>query len=76
VWIKPLADGSVAVALTNAGAAAGDVGSTAAAIGLPDSDCYRVRNLWAHSESESTGSVGPVQIPAHGVAMFRVSFCG
>jgi alpha-galactosidase len=76
VWIKPLADGSVAVALTNAGAAAGDVGSTAAAIGLPNSGCYRVRDLWAHSESESTGSVGPVQIPAHGVAMFRVSFCG
>jgi alpha-galactosidase len=76
VWVKPLTDGSVAVALTNAGASAGDVGTTAAAVGLPQSDCYRVRDLWAHTESDSTGNIGPVQIPPHGVAMFRVSSCG
>lgn len=75
VWVKPLADGSAAVALTNAGAAAGDVGTTAAALGLPSHDCYRVRDLWTHTESRSSGPIGPVRIPAHGVAMFRVSGC-
>ena len=75
VWVKPLADGSVAVALTNTGDAGGDVGTTTAALGLPQGDCYRVRDLWAHTEGDSTGSIGPVQIPAHGVAMFRVSTC-
>ena len=34
VWVKPLADGAVAVALTNAGTTAGDVGTTAAAAGF------------------------------------------
>ncbi len=76
VWVKPLADGSVAVALTNAGGAAGDVGTTAAALGLPRSDCYHMRDLWAHIDSDSTGSLGPVQIPSHGTAMFRVKLCG
>jgi alpha-galactosidase len=75
VWVKPLADGSVAVALTNTGAAAGYVGTTAAALGLPHSDCYRVRDLWTHTESDGTGSIGPVQIPSHGVDMYRVNSC-
>jgi alpha-galactosidase len=75
VLVKPLADGSVAVALTNGGPAARNLGTTASAVGLPQSDCYRVRDLWAHTDSESNGSVGPVQIPSHGVAMFRVKSC-
>jgi alpha-galactosidase len=76
IWFKPLADGSVAVALTNASAAAGDVGTTAAALGLPHSDCYRIRDLWAHTETDSSGGIGPVTVPSHGVAMFRVRTCG
>jgi alpha-galactosidase len=75
VWVKPLADGSVAVALTNAGSAAGQVSTTATEVGLPQSSCYHVRDLWAHTESNGSGDVGPVLIPAHGVAMFRVSRC-
>jgi alpha-galactosidase len=76
VWVKPLADGAAAVALTNAGATAGAVATTAAALGLPRSDCYRVRDLWAHTESVGSGAIGPAQIPPHGVAMFRVDTCG
>ena len=75
VWVKPLADGAVAVALTNAGNAAGDVGTTAAAVGLPTGGCYRVRDLWTHTESDSTEAIGPVHIPPHGVAVFRVNTC-
>jgi alpha-galactosidase len=76
VWVKPLADGAVAVALTNTSGTPGGVATTAAAVGLPRSDCYRVRDLWAHTDSDSSGSVGPATVPAHGVAMFRVSTCG
>ncbi len=76
VWVKPLADGAVAVALTNAGTSAGDVGTTASAVGLSATDCYRVRDLWTHTESDSSEAIGPVQVPAHGVAMFRVNACG
>jgi alpha-galactosidase len=75
VWVKPLDDGSKAVLLTNAGTAAGAVGTTVSVLGLPRSDCYHVHDLWAHTDSDSTGSIGPVQIPSHGVAMFRVKPC-
>ena len=68
--------GSVAAALTNIGTAPGSVGTTSAALGLPNDDCFHVRDLWEHSESESTGAIGPVEIPPHGVAMFRVTRCG
>jgi len=73
--VKPLADGSVAVAMTNTSSTALDVSTTAMAVGLPRADCYRVRDLWAHTETAGTGDIGPVNIPSHGVAMFRVSTC-
>ena len=75
VWVKPLADGSVAAALTNIGTTPGSVGTTSAALGLPNGDCFRVRDLWEHTESDSKGAIGPVEIPPHGVAMFRVTTC-
>jgi alpha-galactosidase len=75
IWVKPLADGSVAVALINPGGAAADLGTTATAVGLPNADCYRVRDLWAHTETQSAGDIGPVTVASHGVAMFRVSAC-
>ena len=73
VWVKPLADGSVAVALPNVDGNAGTMGTTAKDVGLPHADCYRVRDLWAHTETKGGGDIGPVLIPSHGVAMFRVS---
>jgi alpha-galactosidase len=75
VWAKPMADGSVAVALTNPGGVTADIGTTATAVGLPNADCYRVRDLWTHTETTVTGDVGPVDVPSHGVSMLRVSTC-
>jgi alpha-galactosidase len=75
VWVKPMADGSVAVALTNAGDTPEDVGTTAKAAGLPQADCYRVRDLWAHTERKGTGDIGPMPVPSHAVSMFRVWTC-
>jgi alpha-galactosidase len=75
VWVKPLADSSVAVALTNTSGTPGDVSTTAVAVGLPQADCYRVRDLWTHTETDGAGDIGPVNIPSHGVSMLRVSTC-
>lgn len=75
VWVKPLADSSVAVALTNTSGTPGDVSTTAMAVGLPQAACYRVRDLWTHTETDGAGDIGPMNIPSHGVSMLRVSIC-
>jgi len=77
VMTKRLADGSVAVALVNRGAAPADIATTATAAGLPGASCYTVRDLWSHTSATSTGEVTGHAVAAHGVAMFRVSaHCG
>jgi alpha-galactosidase len=73
VWAKPLADGSVAVALLNRSATSRSMSTTAAAVGLAgDTTGYRVRDLWAHDSTETAGVVG-ANVPAHGVALYRVT---
>ncbi|GLP74163.1 hypothetical protein TUM20983_12730 [Mycobacterium antarcticum] len=74
VIVKPLADGAVAVALFNSGDAPVDLHTDAHAIGLSGTDCYTVRDLWSHTETGTNGPVGQT-VPAHGVAMMRVSRC-
>jgi alpha-galactosidase len=71
VIIKPLADGSVAVALFNAEATPMAIRADATSIGLPSADCYSVRDLWEHTDSTTSGDLGRT-VPAHGVAMLRV----
>jgi alpha-galactosidase len=44
------------------------------AVGLSASDCYTVRDLWQHADTTTTGDIGQT-VPAHGVAMMRVSRC-
>jgi alpha-galactosidase len=75
IVVKPLSDGSVAVAMINDGDATAELRTTAAAVGLK-SQCYRVRDLWAHTDAQSAGAVGPVDVPSHGVALMRVTPCG
>jgi alpha-galactosidase len=72
VIVKPLADGSVAVALFNPDAAPVAIGTNATEIGLPDADCYAVRDLWEHANTTTRADVGRT-VPPHGVAMLRVS---
>jgi alpha-galactosidase len=71
VIVKPLADGSVAVALFNAGGVSTEIRTDAKSIGLPSSDCYSVRDLWEHTDSTTSGDLGQT-VPVHGVAMLRV----
>jgi len=74
VIVKPMADGSVTVALFNSEATPVAIYTDTAAIGLASADCYTVRDLWAHTGTTTTGSVGQT-VPAHGVAMLRVTRC-
>lgn len=76
VVIKPLADGSVAVALINDGLGDGrpiPMATDAAAVGLPAAPCYTVRDLWAHTSHPTPGPIRADAVPPHGVALLRVS---
>jgi alpha-galactosidase len=73
VIVKRLADGSVAVALYNSAGPPITINTTAKAVGLPPASCYTVRDLWAHTETTTSGGFGQDAIPTHGVAMLRVT---
>ena len=74
IIVKPLADGSVAVALFNSDAVPVAIHTDAHAVGLSGSQWFTVRDLWQHSEATTKGEVAET-VPAHGVAMLRVSRC-
>ncbi len=71
VFAKPLADGSVAVGLFNRGNATATVSTTAAQIGLSGGS-FTLTDLWTGATSTSAGQVS-AGVPAHGVAVYRVS---
>ncbi|MEZ0091759.1 NEW3 domain-containing protein [Streptacidiphilus sp. EB129] len=72
VLAKPLADGSVAVTLFNENAAPATISTTAAAVGLGSARAYTLRDLWAHSSTETKGVIS-ANVPAHGTVMYRVA---
>jgi alpha-galactosidase len=74
VIVKPLADGAVAVALFNTDVAPVAIQTDAHAVGLSGSDCYTVRDLWEHTDTTTKSAVVQT-VPAHGVAMLRLSRC-
>ncbi|GAA3435398.1 hypothetical protein [Kutzneria kofuensis] len=45
--------------------------TTAAALGLPRAADYSLQDLWSREKTESTGTIS-VDVPAHGVALYRV----
>jgi len=71
VWVKPMADGSKAVALFNRADGGGTLAVKAADLGLPDLGGYSLRDLWTHQTTTVADTVSAF-VPAHGVAMFRV----
>lgn len=73
VWAKPLADGSVAVGLLNRGeAAAAEISTTAAEIGLPAAANYTMKELYSTAVSNTTGRI-TASVPRHGLSVFRVA---
>jgi alpha-galactosidase len=73
IMVKQLADGAVAVALFNAGPGPVSIETSTAAIGLKNQPCYRVRDMWTHTDTTTTGRIQARDIPAHGVVALRVT---
>jgi alpha-galactosidase len=73
VFVKPLSDGSVAVAFFNSGEDPVTMGTTTGDIGLAKAPCYTVRDLWSHGENTSAGPLGSGALPAHATVLLRVS---
>jgi len=70
-WVKPLADGSVAVGVVNLGSAAAR--GTLRASDLRLSKVRKARDLWAHQDVKFSDGAYSVSVPGHGVLMLRVS---
>jgi alpha-galactosidase len=71
-WVKPLADGSAAVAVVNLGAAETAATVNASGLGL-GTELKSARDLWAHTSVTLRDGVYTAKIPSHGVLMLRVS---
>ncbi len=67
VWSKPLADGSLAVALFNRGTDEEEMAIPTEALGIHNAS--HIHNIWS---PEDTGN-GPWKVPSHGVVLLRVS---
>ncbi len=72
VWVKPLVDGSRAVALLNRGSHAARIETSASAAGLPSAPSYAVRNVWTHGVSSTGGLISAV-VPGDSTVLLRVS---
>ncbi len=70
-WAKPLADGSVAVALLNRGRKALEIATNAKAVGLPSVPHYSIQNLWTGAIRSSPGTVA-ASVPAQATVLLRV----
>ena len=71
-WIKPLADGSVAVGVVNLGAAEATATVKGRDLGR-DAKITAARDLWAHTSVAFHDGAYTAKIPSHGVLMLRVS---
>ncbi len=78
MWVKPLADGSRAVAVLNLSDKEADLYLRWSDIGLPPG-AASVRDLWAHQDLPPHTDTGKhfderlkLKVPGHGVAMLRV----
>ena len=70
-WIKPLADGGVAVGVVNLGAAEAHVTVNAGDLQLGGTP-KTARDLWAHKDVKFNGGAYSTMVPSHGVVMLRV----
>lgn len=71
VWVKPLADGSAAVALLNRGNGQRSISATLAEAGL-GAGTASYRELWTGATGQTSDRI-TATVPAHGVALYRVT---
>ena len=72
VIVKPLKDGSRAVAVFNESDTPHDVSVSASEIGLKAGGNYAVRDLWAHTQANGDGTL-KMSLQPHATAMYRIS---
>ncbi|HEX5310024.1 MAG TPA: glycoside hydrolase family 27 protein [Solirubrobacteraceae bacterium] len=75
VWVKPLSDGSRAVALLNRGAQALSIQTSATAVGLGAARRYLLHDLWRDRTSSTAGPIG-AQVGGYSTVLLRVSAAG
>jgi len=71
-WVKPLADGSVAVGVVNLGSSSTQATVNAADLHL-GGPVMKARDLWAHADVRFANGAYLATVPSHGVLMLRVS---
>lgn len=72
MWVKPLADGSVAVGMVNLGVSESMVTVKASDLGLT-TPLNAARDLWAHKNVTFRDGTYSAKVPTHGVLMLRVN---
>ena len=70
-WVKPLADGSVAVGVVNMGSAPAQATVKARELGLAG-PVKKARDLWAHSDVKFRDGAYTATVPSHGVLLLKV----
>jgi alpha-galactosidase len=70
-WVKPLADGGVAVGVVNMGANAAQATVKESDLGL-GGKVKRARDVWAHRDVKFTDGAYSATVPSHGVMLLRV----
>ena len=73
VLTKQLSDGGVAVAFFNAAENPVTMNTSADAAGLGPAPCYAVRDLWAHTDTKTTGAITSGVVPPRAVTLLRIS---
>ncbi|MEK0098728.1 NPCBM/NEW2 domain-containing protein [Streptomyces sp. A475] len=71
VLAKPLADGSIAVALYNENDYAATISTTAGATGMPKSHSYALSDAFTGDHLRSQGTI-QASVPAHGLVIYKV----
>ena len=71
-WVKPLANGSVAVGVVNLGGSATQATVNASDLFLPGA-VKSARDLWTHQDVQFTDGKYTAEVRSHGVLMLRVS---
>jgi alpha-galactosidase len=73
VWVKPLSDGSIAVALLNRGSKTLHIATSAAAVGLEAAPSYTATELWSSNFSQ-IGSSGTIaaNVAGYSTTLLRV----
>jgi hypothetical protein len=72
IFAKTEPNGDAVVGLFNTNGTSQVISTSASTLGLPSGSDYAVRDLWTHQTTETVGPIS-ANVPAHGVALYRVS---